>query len=182
MISLAALAAEEAHGGAGESVSLLQDPSFWVLIAFIIVIVIFARARLHKMAVSSLDKRAQTIADEINEARKLREEAQELLAQYQRRQREAENEAAAIIEQAKADAKRMAAEARDKINDQIERRNKAMEEKIARAEAQAVSEIRGKTVDLAIEIARDIIRKRMDSGAQSAYIDKAISELRGKLN
>ena len=134
------------------------------------------------MILAGLDKRAQKIADEINEARKLREEAQELLASYQRRQREAEEEAAAIIEQAKKDAKRLAVEARSKIEEQTERRTKAAEEKIARAEAQAISEVRGQTADLAIEAARVIIRDRMDAGAQGPFIDKAISGLRDKLN
>lgn len=182
---LAAAAAETTYRAADEAAKsggLLQDSSFWVLVAFAIVIFIFARAGLHKTIAGGLDKRAQNIADEINEARKLREEAQELLAQYQRRQREAEEEAAAIIEQAKTDAKRMAAEAREKINEQIARRTKAMEEKIARAEEQAISEVRGATADLAIETARQIIRDRMDRGAQSAYVDKAIAELRDKLN
>jgi len=153
-----------------------------VLIAFVIVIGVFARAGVHKMIASSLDKRGQTIADEINEARKMREEAQELLARYQRRHREAEDEAAAIIEQAKKDAKRLAAQAREKINQQMERRAKSAEEKIARAEAQAISEVRGQTADLAIDAAREIIRDRMDSGAQTAFIDKAIADLRTKLN
>ncbi|MEM9617375.1 MAG: F0F1 ATP synthase subunit B [Pseudomonadota bacterium] len=185
MISLASIAlaaAEETHGAAESSGGLLQDTSFWVLVAFVIVIGVFARAGLHKMIAGGLDKRAQTIADEINEARKMREEAQELLATYQRRQREAEDEAAAIIEQAKKDAKRLTEEAREKINEQMERRTKAAEEKIERAEAQAISEVRGQTADLAVAAAREIIRERMDSGAQTAFIDKAISGLRDKLN
>lgn len=169
-------AAEHATGG------LFGQLTFWVLLAFLIVIGIFARAGLHTMIASGLDKRARNIADEINEARKMREEAQELLAAYQRRQREAEEEAAAIIEQAKKDAKRMTEEARDKINEQLARRAKAAEEKIARAEAQALSEVRGQTADLAVAAAREIIRERMDSGAQSAFIDKAIAGLRDKLN
>ncbi|NOX95225.1 MAG: F0F1 ATP synthase subunit B [Alphaproteobacteria bacterium] len=153
-----------------------------VLIAFLIVVGIFARVGVHKMITGGLDKRAQTIADELNEARKMREEAQELLAAYQRRQREAEGEAAAIIEQARKDAKRLTEEAREKIAEQTERRAKAAEEKIARAEVQAISEVRGQTADLAIAAAREIIRERMDSGAQTVFIDKAISGLRNKLN
>lgn len=164
------------------SVGLFQDLSTYVLIAFVIVIAIFARAGVHKMIVSGLDKRAAKIADEINEVRKMREEAQELLASYQRRQREAEEEAVGIIEQAKRDAARMTAEARAKIEDQTERRIKAAEDKIARAEAQALSEVRGQTADLAIEAARHIIRDRMDGGAQGPFIDKAIAGLRDKLN
>lgn len=183
---LAFSAAEEAaHSGAEHAASggLLQNTSFWVLVAFAIVIGIFIRAGIHKTIASGLDKRAQKIADEINEARKMREEAQEILAQYQRRQREAEDEAAAIIEQAKKDAKRMAVEARDKISEQVERRTKAAEAKIARAEAQALSEVRSQAADLAVAAATEIIRERMNSaGAQGAFVDKAIAELREKLN
>jgi len=178
LTALAAAAAEETYQQKG----LLQDTSFWVLLAFIIVIGIFLRAGVHRVVASGLDKRGQTIADELNEARKMREEAQELLAQYQRRQREAEDEAAAIIEQAKKDAERMTAEARTKIETQVERRTKSAEEKIARAEAQALSEVRGQTADLAFAAAREIIKERMDSGAQSAFIDKAIADIRAKLN
>ena len=188
MINIAAIAlaaAEEAAHGAGAehaSPGLFQDSALYVMIAFIIVIVVFARAGVHKMIVSGLDKRAQKIADDINEARKMREEAQELLASYQRRQREAEEEAAGIIEQARKDAARMTAEAHAKIAEQTDRRIKAAEDKIARAEAQALSEVRGQTADLAIEAARHIIRERMDAGAQGAFIDKAIAGLKEKLN
>ena len=183
LASIALAAAEETHGAAGHAqVGLLQDASLYVLIAFLIVIGVFIRAGVHKTIVSGLDKRAQKIADEINEARKMREEAQELLASYQRRQREAEEEAAGIIEQAKKDAQRLAAEARTKIEEQTERRIKSAEDKIARAEAQAISEVRGQTADLAIEAARIIIRDRMGGGAQGPFIDKAIAGLRDKLN
>ena len=185
MISLTSLAVAAAEGAADTehaSGGLLQNTSFWVLVAFVVVIGVFARVGLHKTIGSGLDKRAQNIADEINEARKMREEAQELLAQYQRRQREAEEEAASIIEQAKKDALRMTAEAREKIDAQMERRAKAAEDKIARAEAQALSEVRGQTAELAIAAAREIIKERMDSGAQTAFIDKAIADIRNKLN
>ena len=143
---------------------------------------VFWRAGLHKMILGGLDKRGQRIADELDQARKLREEAQELLAQYQRRQREAEEEAKGIIDQAKKDAQRLAAESREKIAEQIERRSKAAEEKIARAEAQAIAEVRGQAADLAVDTAREIIRKRMDQGAQTALVEKSISELRAKMN
>lgn len=182
--SLALAAAQEAHDAAGDHApaGIFEDTAIYVLVAFLIVIGIFAKAGLHKTMLSGLDKRALKIADEINEARKMREEAQELLASYQRRQREAEEEAAGIIEQARKDAARMAADARAKIEEQTERRIKAAEDKIARAEAQAISEVRGQTADLAIEAARHIIRERMDAGAQGAFIDKAIAGLKDKLN
>lgn len=184
MLTAAAAAAEVAdtNGGEHASTGILQDVTLYTLIAFLVVLFIFARAGLHKTIISGLDKRGQKIADEINEARKLREEAQELLASYQRRQREAEEEAAGIIEQAKKDAQRMTAEARAKIEEQTERRIKAAEDKIARAEAQALSEVRGQAADLAIEAARIIIRDRMDAGAQGAFIDRAIAGLKDRLN
>lgn len=176
-------AADAAHGAAHEpSDGLLQDPTFWVMLAFLIVIGLLARAGVHKTIAKGLDKRSQDIADELDKARALRDEAQELLAKYQRRQREAEEEASGIIEQAKRDAQRLAGEARQKIEEQIERRVKSAEDKIARAEAQAIAEMRGETADLAIEAAREIIRARMDQGAQSALAERAIDELRTKLH
>lgn len=186
IVSIAAVAAQDAtevvYVAAEKSGGLLQDTSLWVLLAFAAAVALLIKAGVHKAMGSGLDKRAQGIADEINEARKMREEAQELLAAYQRRQREAEEEAAAIIEQAKKDAKRMAAEAHEKIQSQIDRRAKAAEDKIARAEAQALAEVRGQAADLAAAAAREIIRERMDAGAQTAFIDRAIAGLREKAN
>lgn len=184
MISLAALAASAlaAEEGGKAPAGLFGDVYFYVLIAFVLVLGVFWRMGAHKAVIGGLDKRSQKIADELDQARKLREEAQELLAQYQRRQRTAEDEAKGIIEQAKRDAAALAAEQRKKINEQIARRAKAAEEKIARAEAQALAEVRGQSADMAIEIARRIIRERMDQGAQSALVDRAIAEVRSKLN
>ncbi|MFZ5617510.1 MAG: F0F1 ATP synthase subunit B [Pseudomonadota bacterium] len=186
MINLTALflaavedTAADAHEASG---GLLQDPTFWVLAAFLVVVALLARMGAPKMIAGALDKRAQDIADELDRARALRDEAQELLAKYQRRQREAEDEAADIIEQAKRDARRIAAEAKTRIEEQLARRAKSAEDKIARAEAQAVAEVRGQTADLAIEAAREIIRSRMDQGAQSALAERAIDELRAKLH
>ena len=176
VMSLAA--AEDAAGA--KALQWWEDTSLWVSLAFVFVVILFWRMGVHKTVSAALDKRAQKIADELDQARKLREEAQELLAQYQRRQRAAEDEAKEIIEQAKRDARRIESEAREKIDQQIARRAKAAEERIARAEAQAIAEVRGQAADLAVEAARDIIRERMDKGAQSALIDKAISGLRAR--
>lgn len=183
LAAVALAAAQEAHGETiAHGYNLFGDVSFWILLAFLIVMGIFWRAGIHKMIAGALDKRQNRIADELDRARCLREEAQELLAQYQRRQREAEDEAREIIEQAKRDAQRLSAEAREKINEQVERRTKAAEEKIARAEAQALAEVRSQVVDLAVAAAGEVIRERMDSGAQSSLVDKAIADIRSKLN
>jgi F-type H+-transporting ATPase subunit b len=181
LAAMAAAAAEEVHAPEGPG-GLLADTSLWVLVAFVIVIVIMQRMGAFSGLVRALDDRSRKIADELDQARRLREEAQELLAQYQRRQREAEEEAAGIVERARRDAQTLAAETRVKIADQIARRTRAAEEKIARAEAQAIAEVRGQAADLAVEIARVIIRERMDQGAQSALADRAIAGVADKLN
>ncbi|MFN3961008.1 MAG: F0F1 ATP synthase subunit B [Parvularculaceae bacterium] len=182
LLASAAAATEAAHGAGHAPTPLLQDTATWVSLGFLVVVSLFGWFGVHNKIAAALDKRAQGIADELDRARALRDEAQELLAKYQRRQREAEEEAEAIIEQAKRDAARIAAEAREKIEEQLERRAKAAEDKIARAEAQAIAEVRGQTADLAIEAARDIIRNRMDQGAQSALAERAIDEIRSKLH
>ncbi len=178
--ALAAQAAEEAHGA--EASGVMSDPGLYVLAAFLIVLAIFWRAGAFKALTRALDGRGRKIADELNEARQLRDEAQALLAQFQRRQREAESEAKGIIEQARRDAQVLAAETRDRIDEQIERRARAAEEKIARAEAQAIAEVRDEAAEMAVEIARKIIRDRMDQGAQAALVDRAISDIRAKAN
>lgn len=183
MIELLFAAAEEAAHVSGHAPTpLLEDTSFWVSLGFVVVLGLFAYLGVHKQIAGALDKRAQGIADELDRARALRDEAQEVLAKYQRRQREAEDEAEAIVEQAKRDAQRIAEEARVKIEEQLSRRAKSAEDKIARAEAQAIAEVRGQTADLAIEAAREIIRTRMDQGAQSALAERAIDEVRSKLH
>lgn len=175
-------AEEVGHDTGHASTGLLEDTTFWVSLGFVAVVIVFWRMGVHKTVAGMLDKRKDAITSELEEARRLREEAQELLAQYQRRQREAEDEAKGIIEQAKRDAERMGREAREKINDQLQRRAKSAEDKIARAEAQAISEVRNQTTDVAIAAAHAIINERMDSGAQNALIDKSISDLRSKIN
>ncbi len=183
LILAAAAAAEEAAHGAGHAPTpLFEDTTTWVSLGFVAVVGLFAWLGVHKQMAAALDKRAQGIADELDRARALRDEAQELLARYQRRQREAEEEADAIVEQAKRDAARIAEDARRKIEEQLDRRAKAAEDKIARAEAQALAEVRGQTADLAIEAAREIIRTRMDQGAQSALAERAINEISARLH
>ena len=177
LFATAAIAADDAH-----ALAWWEDTAIWVSLGFLAVMGLLAYLGVHKTVGKALDERSQKIADELDAARRMREEAQELLAQYQRRQREAEDEAQSIIDQAKKDASRMSVEMRDKINDQIARRAKAAEEKIARAEAQAVAEVRGQTADLAVDTAKAIIKTRVDQGAQSALIEKAIDELRTKLH
>jgi len=177
-----AAAAAESESGVHAPTPLLEDTSFYVSLGVVIVVGVLMMLKAHKKIADALDQRSRKIADELDRARALRDEAQELLAKYQRRQREAEDEAVGIIEQAKSDARRIAAEARAKIEEQLARRASAAEDKIARAEAQAIAEVRGQTADIAIDAAREIIASRMDQGARAALAEKAIDELRGKFH
>ncbi|MCQ8184822.1 F0F1 ATP synthase subunit B family protein [Parvularcula maris] len=176
----------EAYEGApdypGEHSSVLEDTNLWVLVGFLIVLGILVSQGVFKKLGGMLSGRADTIRSQLDEARSLREEAQRLLADYQKRQREAEGEAEEIISQAKADAKIMAADARTKLEEQVARRTQAAHDRIARAEAQALADVRAQTADLAIDAAREIIRARTDGSAQKALLDRSIAEVRGKLN
>src|SRR3990172_12581795 len=159
-----------------------QHAEFWVLIAFLLFMGILLYYRVPKMLGTSLDKRAETIRNELDEARRLREEAQALLADYQRKSREAEEEAKTIVEQAKREAEALAAETRKALAEQVERRTKVAEEKIARAEAQAVSEVRATAVDVAVAAAEKILKARVGGETASSLIEDSIRDLKGKLN
>ncbi|MFA5948962.1 MAG: F0F1 ATP synthase subunit B [Hyphomicrobium sp.] len=159
-----------------------QMPEFWVLISFSLFILVLVWKGVPGMIGKALDARAAAIRAELDEARRLREEAQQLLADYQRKSREAEEEAKAIIEQAKREADNVAAETRKALGEQLERRTKAAEEKIARAEAQAVSEVRSAAVDLAVSAAESILKSRITGDAANALAETSIRELPGKLN
>ena len=169
----------ETHDDVGP---LLHDATFWVFVGFLIVVGILIWQGVGKRVSGFLGARASLISTQLDEARSIREEAQRLLADYQKRQREAEGEAESIIALAKADAKAMTAEARAKLEDQVIRRTKAAQERIARAEAQALAEVRAQTADLAIAAAREIIKSRTDGAAQKHLLDRAIADVRGKLN
>ncbi|MEE4213405.1 MAG: F0F1 ATP synthase subunit B [Parvularcula sp.] len=171
-------AADEYH----EEYGLLEDTNLWVLLGFIAIIVIILSQGVGKKLSGFVAGRATLIQQQLDEARSLREDAQRILADYQKRQREAETEAEDIISQAKADAKAMVAETRRKIDDQTARRTEAAQDRIARAEAQAVAAVRAQTADLAVDAAREIIKARTDGAAQRSLLDRSIKDIRGKLN
>ena len=159
-----------------------HDPLFWVLVSFLI----FAGALLYygvpAMVGKMLDDRADGIRRELDEARKLREQAQSLLADYQRKAREAENEAKSIIDQAKREAEAMASETKKSLIESIERRSKQAEDKIARAEAHALSEVRATAVDTALAAAEKMLKARVPGQVGDNLIDQSIKDLKGKLN
>jgi F-type H+-transporting ATPase subunit b len=158
------------------------DPVFWVMIAFFGFVALILYYRAPGMITKALDARADAIRSELDEARRLRDEAQALLADYQRKSREAENEAKAILEQAKREGQALASETRKNLQESVERRTKLAEDKIARAEAQAVSEVRASAVESAIAAAEKILKQRASGATANALIESSIRDLDGKLN
>jgi len=158
------------------------DPVFWVMIAFFGFFGILIYYRVPGLVTKALDARAEAIRKELDEARRLRDEAQSLLADYQRKSREAENETKAILEQAKRESEALASETRKNLSESVERRTKLAEEKIARAEAQAVSEVRASAVENAIAAAEKILKARATGQTASALVESSIRDLDGKLN
>jgi len=161
------------------------DPStaeFWVLISFLLFFAVLFYKGVPKLITGALDDRADKIRTELDDARRLREEAQQLLADYQRKAREADEEAKTIIDQAKREAHALAEETRKATTESLERRTKLAEEKIARAETQAVADVRRTAVDAAVTAAETILKGKVASGSGNKLIDDALRDLKGKLN
>jgi F-type H+-transporting ATPase subunit b len=161
---------------------MFAESTFWVAVSFAIFVGLVLYFRVPKRVTDLLDARADEIKRELEEAKRLREEAQALLAKYQRQQRDAEKEAQEIVELAKTDAERLAEETRTQLQQQMERRRKQAEDKIAQAEAQALKEVRDLTADVAISAARRAIAEKMDASRREALTDESIRNLGGKLN
>ena len=160
---------------------LLRSAEFWALVAFIIFIVsIFKPAR--RALTSALDQRIEDVRTQVEEAKLLREEAQAALANYQRKQRQAAEESAAIIEQAREEADRHREEAEIALKAVLKRQEAQSLERIAQAEATALREVRETAVELAIEATEELLTEKLRGPAGGALIDAAIGNLPGKLN
>ena len=157
------------------------NPTFWVGLAFVIFVAAVFRP-VSRMVAAALDGRAEKIQDELDEAVRLREEAQALLAGYERRQNEAIQEAEGILAHAKEEAERQARQAGDALEELIKRREIQAVERIARAEEEAVADVRNAAVELAIAATKRLISSELDDDRQQALIDEAIGELGDKLH
>lgn len=160
----------------------LHEPENWVAIAFVIFLGLLGYLGVHRMMGKALDDRAERIKAELDEARKLKDEAAALLAEYQRKRTEAEGEAQGIIAGAKAEAERMAVEAKAKIEEFVARRTKMAETKIAQAEAQATADVRAAAADAAIAAAEKILTQEAKGPLAGELIAKGIDDVRKKLN
>ena len=161
---------------------LLSDAEFWVAVAFVIFIAMMGYLGVHRMVAKSLDDRAAGIKAELDEARKLKDEAAQLLADYQRKRQEAEGEAQEIIAGAKAEAERLAVEAKTKIEEFVARRTKMAETKIAQAEAQATADVRSAAAEAAVAAAEKILSQETKGNLAAELIARGIDDVRKKLN
>jgi F-type H+-transporting ATPase subunit b len=158
------------------------EAEFWVAVAFVIFVGVLGYFRVHKLLLKSIDDRRERIKAEFDEARRLKAEAEALLATYRRKQQEAEHEAQAIIAGAKTEAERLAAEAEAKIEEFVARRTKMAESKIAQAEAQALADVRSAAAEVAAAAAKTILTRTVKDKVADDLLAKGIADLKGKLN
>lgn len=156
--------------------------TLWVFLALLALIGIMIYLKVPGRVLGALDARSEKIRAELADAARLRDEAKALLAEYERRRGEAEAEAKAIIDQARREADAMASEARERLEDYVVRRTRAVEQRIAQAESQAVSEVRSRAVDVATAAASRILAEKADGVARRSLIDQSIAAIRSNLN
>jgi F-type H+-transporting ATPase subunit b len=161
---------------------MIEEPETWVAIAFVILMGVFAYLGVHRTLLKALDKRAERIKDELDDARRLKDEAAKVLADYKARRASAEREAEEIVTGARAEAERIATEAKAKMEDFVARRTKAAESKIALAEAQAVADVRAAAAEAAVNAATTILSKTVTGDLADTLLTKGIAEVRQKLN
>lgn len=161
---------------------ILAEAESWVGVGTLIFFALLLWKKVPAMLGKALDGRAAGIAKELDDAKRLREEAQGLLDQYKKKQADAEKEAAAIVTAARAEAESYAKEMRVQIAQAIERRGKVAQEKIAQAEAAALAELRALAADAAVSAAEKLIAERLDESRAHDMIKAALKEIPTKLN
>ncbi len=161
---------------------MLFEPETWVAVAFVILMALFAYLGIHRTVLTALDKRAERIKAELEDARRLKDEAAKLLADYKAKRATAEREADEIISNARAEAERIATEAKAKMEDFVARRTKTAESKIALAEAQALADVRAAAANAAVTAASTILSQSVKGSVADDLLTKGIAEVRAKLN
>ena len=161
---------------------MLADAETWVAIGFLIFVGILVYVGVPKIVIKALDDRAKRVQADLDEARRLKDEASRLLAEYQGKQKQAESEAASIIEGAKAEAERIAADAKVKMEEFVARRSKMAETKIAQAEAQAVADVRAAAAEAAVTAAEKILTQTVKGKLAEDLIARGIGDVKAKLN
>jgi F-type H+-transporting ATPase subunit b len=163
-------------------VHFFYEAEFWVAVAFVLFLALLWRVGAHRSIVASLDAKRAQASEALAEARRLKEEAQKLLAQYQQKQREAETEAAAIVAQAKLEAEEIAAEAKARIEEFVSRRTKVAETKIVQAERQAVADVRAAAADAAAKASEIVLGETVKGKAADDLLASAIRDVKARLD
>ncbi len=176
LLARPALAAEEVH-----EEGFLESAETWVLVAFLFFLVALFKP-IKKMLTSKLDGRAEAIKSELDEAQRLREEAQHTLAEYQRKQRDALKEAEAILAEAREEAVRIGKATSERTDELLRRREQQALDMIAAAEAQALADVRALAAEVAIDATRQLLTDAVAGADGDALVDQAIADLPSKLN
>jgi F-type H+-transporting ATPase subunit b len=158
------------------------EAEFWVAVSFLIFIGVIVWLKVPGKIAAALDRRAAQIGRELEEARSIRAEAEQLLTSYRERRAQAEQDAQDIVARARADAEAMQHEMRQQAEAQIARRTRLAEDNIRRAEAQAIQEVRSRAADIAVAAARDLLRTRIDADRDRQLIEQGIDALGTKLH
>ena len=161
---------------------MFEEPETWVAIAFIILMGVFGYLGVHRTVLKALDNRSARIKGELDDARRLKEEAAKVLEEYKARRASAEREAEDIITTARTEAERIATEAKAKMEDFVARRTRTAENKIALAEAQALADVRAAAADAAVAAAANIMSQSVKGQVADELLAKGIAEVKQKLN
>lgn len=160
--------------------TVFSDPTFWVGVSFLIFVALMIKPT--KKIMGALDARGAKIKAQIEEAQKLREDAQHLLAEYQRKQRQAIEEAGQILAHARAETARHREQTAQALEAALKRRERQALDRIAQAEAQALEEVRQAAADVAIAATRRLLESNLDEAKRSAMIEASIKELPQKIH
>jgi F-type H+-transporting ATPase subunit b len=160
----------------------LMETENWVALGFLCFLGLLAYLGAHRKIIESIDGRRTRIKSELDDAHRLRVEAESLLAEFERKGREAEAEAEAIIASAKAEAERLATEAKSKAEDFVTRRTKMAEEKIAQAEAQALADVRSAAAEAAVAAAEKILAAAAKGKVADDLLERGIEDIKQKFN
>jgi F-type H+-transporting ATPase subunit b len=160
---------------------MLSNPTFWVGVAFVIFLGVLYYYGVPKTMLNSLDSRSKRIADELAEARRLRQDAERLLKEYEAKRTAAEREAADIVSNARDEAERLARDTEEKMADFVRRRTATAEAKIAQAEAQASAEVRAAAVDAAVRASERVLRSQLTGQAAEDLVTSSLGAVRTKL-
>jgi len=159
-----------------------MDNTFWATVALLIFVVVAIYFKVPGLISKSLDERSNNIRNELEEAKRLREEAKQLLADFQQKRKQAEKDAADIVAAAKREADMLLEEAHRKTEEYVTRRTALAEQKIEQAEREAVIEVRASAVDIAVEAARKLLADKVDAKSGAAIFKSSLGEVKSRLN